>query len=61
MRQHRERARFSGFPPAIAPADLAGAYRTQDALVAAKARVCGPPAGWKIALSNPAMQRLVGL
>ncbi len=61
VEQHRGRIAFSGFPPDCAPSDVASAYRIQDAFVAAKARVCGPAVGWKIALSNAAMQRFVGL
>lgn len=59
--QHRKRLPFAGFPADCAPADVDEAYAIQDAFVAAKARDCGAPAGWKIALSNPAMQRFVGL
>lgn len=59
--QHAERLPFRAFPPGAAPADLAAAYAAQDAFVNLKARECGSPVGWKIALSNPVMQRLVGL
>ena len=61
LTQHRERRTFRSFPPGVRPASLADAYRAQAHFVDAKARDCGPPIGWKIALSNPAMQRLVGL
>lgn len=61
VEQHRKRLPFAGFPAECAPADVDEAYAIQDAFVAAKARECGGPAGWKIALSNPAMQRFVGL
>lgn len=59
--QHRTRARFTALPADRTPGDVAAAYRAQDAFVAGKAARAGAPAGWKIALSNPAMQRFVGL
>jgi 2-keto-4-pentenoate hydratase len=59
--QHAGRADFRAFPADIAPADLAAAYAAQDAFVRLKGRQCGDPIGWKIALSNPVMQQLVGL
>ncbi len=61
VEQHRHRRPFTGFPADIAPHDLAQAYRAQDTFVRIKAHECGAPCGWKIALSNPAMQRFVGL
>ena len=59
--RHRDRAVFAGFPSAISARDVDEAYAVQDAFVRIKARDCGPVVGWKIALSNPAMQRFVGL
>ena len=59
--QHLRRIAFTGFPAEFAPRDLDEAYAVQDAFVRLKSRDCGPVAGWKIALSNPAMQRFVGL
>ena len=47
--------------PGTMPRTMGEAYAIQDAFVEAKARECGEPIGWKIALSNPAMQRFVGL
>lgn len=61
VEQHRGRKPFAGFPRDCAPASVEQAYAIQDAFVEAKARECGEPMGWKIALSNPAMQRFVGL
>jgi 2-keto-4-pentenoate hydratase len=61
VEQHRHRRPFTGFPADIAPRDLAQAYRVQEAFVRLKARACGAPCGWKIALSNRAMQQFVGL
>lgn len=59
--QHRRRIAFVGFPEEIAPRDLDEAYAVQQAFVRLKSQGCGPVIGWKIALSNPAMQRFVGL
>ena len=59
--QHAGKLAFGDFPPGIAPADLAAAYAAQDEFVRLKSRQCGRPVGWKIALSNPEMQRMVGL
>jgi 2-keto-4-pentenoate hydratase len=59
--QHAGRRPFCGLPANCRPGSVAEAYAIQDALVATKARACGVPVGWKIALSNAAMQRFVGL
>ena len=59
--QHRQRRPFAGFPEDCVPASVDEAYAIQDALVAAKSRECGALVGWKIALSNPVMQKFVGL
>jgi 2-keto-4-pentenoate hydratase len=59
--QHRVRAPFAAFASRVAPRSVDEAYAVQEAFVARKARVCGPCCGWKIALSNPAMQAMVGL
>ncbi len=59
--QHCTRARFSPLPAILRPESAEDAYAAQDAFVHAKARDCGEPIGWKIALSNPVMQRFVGL
>jgi 2-keto-4-pentenoate hydratase len=61
LAQQLGRRPFAGFPPRAAPPDVEAAYAVQDAFVAEKAVACGPPVGWKIALSNPAMQAFVGL
>ena len=61
VEQHRLRRPHGGFPLPLAPRTLEQAYAVQDAFVAMKARRCGRPVGWKIALSNPAMQRFCGL
>lgn len=61
VEQHRARLPHGGFPLPLAPRTLAQAYAVQDAFVALKSRQCGRPVGWKIALSNPAMQAFCGL
>jgi 2-keto-4-pentenoate hydratase len=61
LTQHRDRRDFRGFPQSVRPASLSDAYLAQADFVRRKAQYCGEPIGWKIALSNPAMQRLVGL
>lgn len=61
VEQHRLRKPFAPFPSDFAPVDLGQALMIQDAFVAIKARECGRPIGWKVALSNPEMQRFVGL
>ena len=59
--QHLDRMPFCAMPHAIEPSNLDEAYAVQDAFAHIKARHCGPISGWKIALSNPAMQAFVGL
>lgn len=61
VEQHRTRAPFSAFPKGVAPRTVEAAYDVQDAFLAHKVQACGPLCGWKIALSNPAMQDMVGL
>ena len=61
VEQHLRRLPFAGFPADCAPIDVDAAYAVQDAFVADKAERCGPACGWKIALSNPAMQAFVGM
>lgn len=59
--QHAPARPFRPFPRACAPRGLDEAYAVRDLFVARKARACGAPVGWKIALSNPAMQAMCGL
>jgi len=52
------RTRMSGLPPELRPADVAAAYRVQDALHAALAGAgLGPLAGYKIGCTTPVMQQ----
>ncbi len=49
-------------PAGVAPTDRDAAYRVQDALIALHLEAGeGPVAGWKVALTNPAMQALFGV
>jgi len=58
---HAEREPFGAFPSDAAPRSLDEAYAVQDEFVALKSRACGPVAGYKIALTTPAMRAMVGL
>lgn len=58
---HAQRERFGSFPLDAAPQSVEEAYAVQDEFVALKSRVCGPVTGYKIALTTPAMRRMVGL
>ena len=52
------RTRMRGLPPELRPADVAAAYRVQDALHAALAGAgLGPLAGYKIGCTTPVMQQ----
>ena len=55
------RARLTPLPPALRPADLAEAYAIQEALQARLAPARGVVAGYKIAITTPVMQRLMGI
>jgi 2-keto-4-pentenoate hydratase len=58
---HQRRERFAPLPAGLAPRSAEDAYAIQDAFVALRAAKLGPLAGYKIALSSPEMQRLVGV
>jgi len=52
------RTRMSGLPAGLRPADVAAAYRVQDALHGALAAAgLGPVAGYKIGCTTPVMQQ----
>ena len=59
-RAHRERDVFARLPAHISPATIEQAYDMQDAFNALIAPERGPLAGYKIALTTPVMQRMVG-
>ena len=58
----RDKRNLTGLPEDLRPRDLTEAYAVQDRLHELYlARGEGPLAGWKIALTTPVMQRLVGI
>ncbi len=61
IEQHRRQQRFEGLIEPAPLSDAATAYAIQQAFVAQKGRLLGTqPAGYKIALTTPAMRSLVG-
>jgi len=59
--EHRRKAQQANLPPDAAPADLAGAYAVQDRLIALYEAAGERVAGWKVALTTPVMQKMVGV
>ncbi len=60
--EHRAGARLDGLPDGLWPADTDAGYAVQDALLADYAAIGeGEIAGWKVALTTPVMQALVGV
>jgi 2-oxo-3-hexenedioate decarboxylase/2-keto-4-pentenoate hydratase len=57
---HRARQPFAPLPEALAPRTLDDAYAIQEQLHALLAATRGPVVGYKVALTSPVMQRLVG-
>ena len=58
---YRNKARLAPLPPELRPADLAEAYATQEALQELFAPARGAVLGYKIAITTPVMQRLMGI
>ena len=58
---HRARRRFAPLPADLAPRDAGEAYAIQSEYVGMRAGALGPIAGYKIALTTPAMRAMVGL
>lgn len=58
---HARRERFRPLPPELAPRSQDEAYAIQDEFLALRAQEFGAIAGYKIALSTPAMQKFVGV
>lgn len=58
---HARRERFRPLPAELAPRSRDEAYAVQDEFVALRAQRLGSIAGYKIALSTPAMQKFVGV
>jgi 2-oxo-3-hexenedioate decarboxylase/2-keto-4-pentenoate hydratase len=57
---HRARQPFGPMPEACAPRTVDEAYAVQEAFQTLMAEAHGPVAGYKIALTTPAMQQMVG-
>jgi len=60
-RDHLERQKLEPLPDEIRPRDTAQAYAIQDRLQALYAEAGHALAGWKVALTTPVMQALVGI
>jgi len=58
---HAKRQTFARAPKAIRARTALEACAVQESFVSMKSVHCGPAVGWKIALSTPVMQRMVGL
>ena len=58
---HRARERFAPLPPDLAPQSLSEAYAIQSEYAGMRAHDLGRVAGYKIALTTPAMRSMVGL
>lgn len=58
---HVARKRFEPLPASLAPRSIAEAYAIQAEYVGMRARKLGRVAGYKIALTTPAMRKMVGL
>ena len=58
---HRRRERFAPLPPELAPRSSAEAYAIQGQFVGRSAQSLGPVAGYKIALTTPAMRAMAGM
>lgn len=61
LEAHRRRERFRPLPADLAPGSAREAYLIQDEFVALRAQDRGAIAGYKIALSTPAMRKFVGV
>ncbi|MBV9521655.1 MAG: fumarylacetoacetate hydrolase family protein [Alphaproteobacteria bacterium] len=58
---HRKRERLVPLPAALSPVDLAEAYAMQERLQVLFASKRGAVVGYKIAITTPVMQRLMGI
>jgi 2-keto-4-pentenoate hydratase len=58
---HRHRDRFGPLPEDLAPRSVTEAYAIQSELVGMRGRDLGAVVGYKIALTTPAMRKMVGL
>ena len=60
LEEHRARRPFAPIPTACAPRTVEEAYAMQDTFTTLLAATQGPVAGYKIALTTPVMQQMVG-
>jgi 2-keto-4-pentenoate hydratase len=60
-REHRNRARYRNLPAEFAPRDLKEAYAIQRAFHERLIPRWGPVSGWKIAVTTPAMRRILNI
>ena len=58
---HLSRAPFAPLPAELAPRDLTDAYSIQSEFVGMRAETLGQVTGYKIALTTPAMRKMVGV
>jgi len=58
---HERRERFAPLPAGLAPRTIEEAHLIQDAFVALRAEKLGAIAGYKIALTTPAMRKMMGM
>lgn len=61
FKAHAAREKFALLPPELAPRSVADAYAIQAAYVGMRARKVGRVAGYKIALTTPAMRKMMGM
>ncbi|MGH8765602.1 MAG: 2-keto-4-pentenoate hydratase [Burkholderiales bacterium] len=61
FKAHQNRESFASLPAELAPNDMGEAYAIQSQYVGRRAEKLGPVAGYKIALTTPAMRAMVGL
>ena len=59
--QHATKTQFQAMPQALQLSSTEQAIAVQHEFVQLKAKQCGEPSGWKIALATPVMQKLAGL
>ena len=58
---HQRRERFGPMPEDLAPRSVADAYAIQGEYIGMRAEALGAVAGYKIALTTPAMRQMVGV
>jgi 2-keto-4-pentenoate hydratase len=61
LEAHRARAPFTPLPADLAPRDIGEAYAIQSEFAGMRAAALGQVTGYKIALTTPAMQAMVGV